>query len=173
MTVRELRYLGDPILRTRCEQVTRFDDALARLIADLLDTVHEPGRAGLAANQIGSGIAAFSYNVEGQLGYVINPRIVDQAGKQDGLEGCLSIPGVVAERRRSESAVVEAVDVHGEPLTVAGTGELARCLEHETAHLHGELFIDGLEHAERRRVMRQLYSGQFWADTVADPQRRE
>jgi len=96
---------------------------------------------------------------------------VDHAGAQEGLEGCLSIPGLVAERRRPASAVVEGVDVHGEPLTVAGTGELARCLEHETAHLHGELFIDGLEDAERRRVMRQLYAGQLSADAVADPLR--
>lgn len=166
MIVRELRYFGDPILRTQSEQVTRFDDALAALIDDLIDTVQLPGRAGLAANQIGSGLAAFSYNVDGQLGYVINPRIVSQDGQQEGLEGCLSIPGVLAERRRSASAVVEGVDVHGEPLTVAGTGELARCLEHETAHLHGELFIDGLDDAEHRRVMRQLYAGQLRAAAV-------
>ena len=169
MTVRELRYIGDPILRTPCEQVTQFDDALARLVADLVDTVREPGRAGLAANQIGSGLAAFSYNVDGQAGYIINPRIVAHAGQQEGLEGCLSIPGVVAERLRSASAVVEGVDLRGEPVTVAGTGELARCLEHETAHLHGELFIDGLEDAERRRVMRQLYAVQLRAGTSAGP----
>ena len=171
MTVRELRYLGDPILRTQCEPVTRFDDALAALIDDLIDTVQLPGRAGLAANQLGSGLAAFSYNVDGRLGYVVNPRIVSQDGQQEGLEGCLSIPGVLAERRRSASAVVEGVDLHAEPLTVAGTGELARCLEHETAHLRGELFIDGLEDAERRRVMRQLYVGQLRAAAVGSEAR--
>ncbi len=172
MTLRELRLLGDPILRTRSEPVTRFDDALARLIADLMDTVQEPGRAGLAANQIGSGLAAFSYHVDGQLGYVINPRIVHRSGEQQGLEGCLSIPGVVAERLRSAAAVVEGVDRHGEPVTVAGTGELARCLEHETAHLHGELYIDGLEDSERRRVMRQLYAGQLRTGAAAGAPRR-
>ncbi|MGO8958186.1 MAG: peptide deformylase, partial [Streptosporangiaceae bacterium] len=167
MTARDLRYIGDPVLRTRCEPVTRFDAVLARLIADLMDTVQEPGRAGLAANQIGAGLAAFSYNVDGQLGYVINPVIVDQAGEQQGLEGCLSLPGVVAERRRSSAAVVQGVDLDGEPVTVTGSGELARCLEHETAHLHGELFIDGLEEAERRRVMRQLYASQLRAGASA------
>ena len=166
MTIRELRYLGDPILRTRCEPVTRFDDALAALVDDLIDTVQLPGRAGLAASQIGTGLAVFSYNVDGQLGYVINPRIVRRDGQQDGLEGCLSIPGVLAERRRSASAVVEGVDVRRKPLTVAGTAELARCLEHETEHLQGELFIDGLEDAERRRVMRQLYASQLRAAAV-------
>lgn len=107
--------------------------------------------------------------MDGQRGCVINPRIVHRAGEQEGLEGCLSIPGVIAERRRSASAVVEGVDLHGEPLTVAGVGELARCLEHETAHMGGELFIDGLEDAERRRVMRQLYAGQLAAGAVAGP----
>ena len=143
MTVRPLRLLGDPVLRTPSEQVTRFDAALAELIADLIDTVREPGRAGLAACQIGSGLAAFSYNVDGQLGYLINPRIVEAAGSYEGPEGCLSIPGVSADRTRW-------------PVTVAGTGELARCLQHETDHTHGELYIDKLTGAERRRVMREL-----------------
>src|SRR6266851_6055593 len=76
VTVRPVRLLGDPVLRTPCDLVTRFDGGLANLIADLIDTVREPGRAGLAANQIGSSLAAFSYHVDGQLGYVINPRVV-------------------------------------------------------------------------------------------------
>jgi peptide deformylase len=160
VTIRALRLIGDPVLRTPSDQVTRFDQALASLIEDLLDTVREPGRAGLAACQIGSGLAAFSYNVDGQLGYVINPRIVELTGGQDGLEGCLSVPGIWADRRRSATAVVEGVDLDGEPILISGTGELARCLQHETDHLSGELFIDGLEPAERRRVMRELRRNQ-------------
>ena len=92
MSIRPLRLLGDPVLRTPSEQVTRFDDALARLIADLIDTVREPGRAGLAATQIGVSLAAFSYNVDGQLGYLINPRIIESTGSYEGPEACLSIP---------------------------------------------------------------------------------
>jgi peptide deformylase len=156
VTVRPLRLLGDPVLRTPSEKVTRFDDALAQLIADLIDTVQEPGRAGLAASQIGSSLAAFSYNVDGQLGYLINPRIVEATGTCAGPEGCLSIPGVSADRTRSWYAVAEGVDLQQRPLTVAGTGELARCLQHETDHTHGELYIDKLTGAERRRVMREL-----------------
>jgi peptide deformylase len=156
VTVRPLRLLGDPVLRTPSEQVTRFDDALAQLIADLIDTVREPGRAGLAASQIGSSLAAFSYNVDGQLGYLINPRIVESAGTYAGTEGCLSIPGVSADRTRCWHAVAEGVDLQQRPVTVAGTGELARCLQHETDHTHGELYIDRLTGAERRRVMREL-----------------
>jgi peptide deformylase len=88
---------------------------------------------------------------------VINPRVVELGGSLDGLEACLSIPGVTAERRRAARAVVEGSDRYGQPVTVAGEGELARCLQHETDHLRGRLFIDGLTGPERRRVMRQLY----------------
>ena len=163
MTVRPLRLLGDPVLRTPTEQVTRFDDALAQLIADLIDTVQVPGRAGLAATQIGSGLAAFAYNVDGQLGYLINPRIVEATGSYEGPEACLSIPGVSADRTRCWSAVAEGVDLGRRPVTVTGTGELARCLQHETDHLHGELYIDKLAGAERRRVMRELRQHQIAA----------
>jgi peptide deformylase len=157
VTVRPLRYLGDPILRTPCDPVVRFDDALARLIDDLLESVQEPGRAGLAANQIGSGLAAFSYYVDGQLGYLINPEIVALSGTQSGPEACLSIPGVSAERARAAQATAAGVDLRGDPVRVTGTGELARCLQHETDHLHGELYIDKLTGAERRRVLREVY----------------
>jgi len=156
MTVRPLRLLGDPVLRTPCEPVVRFDDALARLVGDLLDTVAEPGRAGLAANQLGSGLAAFAYNVDGELGYLINPRIVELGDSADGPEGCLSIPGITAIRSRADYAVAEGADLRQEPVAVSGTGELARCLQHETDHLRGVLYIDGLTGAERRRVMREL-----------------
>jgi peptide deformylase len=156
MTTRPLRYLGDPVLRTPCDQVTRFDDSLRRLVTDLLDTVQEPGRAGLAANQIGSSLAVFSYNVDGAFGYVINPVLVETSGEQDGYEACLSLPGVGADRLRAAYAVVTGVDTDQQPVTVAGSGELARCLQHETDHLRGELYIDKLTGAERTAVLRAL-----------------
>ena len=156
MTVRPIRLIGDPVLRTACDQVERFDDALARLVTDLLETVQEPGRAGLAANQIGSSLAVFSYNVDGKLGYVINPVLVELTGEKAGLEACLSIPGISAVRHRAEHAVVTGTDLRGDPVAVSGRGEMARCLQHETDHLHGELFIDKLDRAERTVVMRRL-----------------
>jgi peptide deformylase len=161
MSVRPLRYLGDPVLRTPSDPVTRFDEALSRLIEDLLDSVKEPGRAGLAANQIGSSLAAFAYNVDGQLGYLINPRIVAQSGDDYGPEGCLSIPGVTALRHRPARITATGVDLQQEPVVVTGIGEFARALEHETDHLHGKLFIDGLDQDERRRVMRQIHADQI------------
>ena len=161
MTVRPLRYLGDPILRTPSDQVTRFDAGLATLIEDLLDTVQQPGRAGLAANQIGSNLAAFSYNVDGQLGYLINPRISEVSGEAEGLEGCLSIPGVSAIRHRSAAVTAIGLDLGQQRVVVSGTGELARCLQHEIDHLNGTLFIDELDDDERKRVMRQIYAEQI------------
>jgi peptide deformylase len=156
VTVRPLRLLGDPVLRTPCDRVLRFDAALARLVEDLMDTVQEPGRAGLAANQIGSSLAVFSYNIDGQLGYVINPEVTEASGGQEGPEACLSIPGVSAIRPRAARAVVTGVDLDRQPIVVTGTGELARCLQHETDHLRGELYIDGLTGPERRAVLREL-----------------
>ena len=156
MTIRPLRLLGDPVLRTPCDRVLRFDAALARLVQDLMDTVQLPGRAGLAANQIGSSLAVFSYNVDGQLGYMINPAITEASGSQDGPEACLSIPGVTATRPRAARAVATGVDLDQQPVMVVGTGELARCLQHETGHLRGELYIDRLTGPERRAVMRQI-----------------
>jgi peptide deformylase len=172
MTIRPLRFIGDPVLRTASDPVTRFDKVLASLVDDLLDSVQEPGRAGLAASQIGSSLAVFAYNVDGQLGYLINPRIVDRQGVQEGLEGCLSVPGIWAERQRSAFAVAEGIDLRQDRVVVSGSGELARCLEHETDHLHGELFIDGLEPAERRRVLGELRHDQLpGADGLASGRR--
>ncbi len=126
MSIRPLRYFGDPLLRTPSESVTRFDDALASLIEDLVDSVQEPGRAGLAANQIGSSVAAFSYNVDGQLGYLINPSIVELSGEEDGAEGCLSIPGISALLRRAARVVVAGVNLDREHAAVTPTPAFRR-----------------------------------------------
>jgi peptide deformylase len=163
MTVRELRLIGDPVLRTLCRPVTEFDAALAALVTDLMDTVSLPGRAGLAANQIGVSLAAFSYDVDGERGYVVNPRLVATDGEYDGEEACLSVPGVSARRLRAAYARVEGADVNGRPVTVEGTGELARCLQHEIDHLRGELYIDALTGERRRVALKQLRERAFFS----------
>ena len=156
MTIQPLRLLGDPVLRTECDPVTRFDDATGRLVDDLLENVLLPGRAGLAAPQIGVSLAAFSYNADGQHGYVINPVVAETDGEYDGPEGCLSIPGVTACTLRARHTVVTGVDRHGEPITVTGTGELSRALQHETDHLRGVLFIDRLTGQDRKDALGQI-----------------
>src|SRR5215831_3131970 len=142
---RPIRLFGDPVLRTSCDAVDRFDDALARLVADLEETVVAPGRAGLAANQIGVSRRAFAYNVDDQVGHLVNPVIEATEGEQEDDEGCLSIPGLWYPLRRAQYARVSGVDRSGQPVVIEGEGLLARCLQHEVDHLNGRLFIDRLD----------------------------
>jgi peptide deformylase len=162
VTVRTIRQFGDPVLRQECRPVTAFDDSLRRLVEDLMDTCRLPGRAGLAAPQIGVPLRVFSYNVDEVEGYVINPEVVHQEGQMEGPEGCLSIPELFVTSPRAERAVVRGVDLDGRPLEVEGTGLMARCLQHETDHLKGTLFVDRLGGSARRqafRFIRSRYAG--------------
>jgi len=157
VTIRPIRELGDPVLRTPADEVRSFDRELAALVRDLLETVDHPGRAGLAATQIGVGLRAFSYNIDGVIGHVVNPRIVELSEEtQDGDEGCLSVPGIWAPTVRAMHAVVEGFDVHGEPLRLEGSGLMARCLQHEVDHLDGKLFLDRLTGEARKAALRAL-----------------
>jgi peptide deformylase len=156
VTVQPLRLLGDPVLRTACDAVTRFDDATGRLVDDLLESVLLPGRAGLAASQIGVSLAAFSYNFDGRHGCILNPVVASTSGDYDGPEACLSIPGLSACCLRAMTTVVTGVDRRGDPVTLTGTGELSRVLQHETDHLRGVLFIDRLTGQRRKDALAQI-----------------
>jgi len=156
MSVRPIRIFGDPVLRTEADPVTSFDAGLRALIDDLEDTVREPGRAGVAAPQIGVSLRAFSYNVDGVIGHLINPALTDFEGEQDDDEGCLSIPGLYFPTRRALSVTATGFDRNGEPLTIRGSGFLARALQHETDHLNGTLYIDTLTGDVRRQALREL-----------------
>jgi len=156
VTIQPLRLLGDPVLRTACDPVTRFDDATGRLVDDLLEGVLLPGRAGLAVPQIGVSLAAFSYNFDGQHGCILNPVIASASGDYDGVEACLSIPGLSACCLRAMTTVVTGVDRRGDPVTLTGSGELSRVLQHETDHLRGILFIDRLTGQNRKDALREL-----------------
>ncbi|MEV4314500.1 peptide deformylase [Actinocrispum sp. NPDC049592] len=164
MAVRELRYLGDPVLSTPADPVTRFDRRLQSLVDDLMDTVLLPGRAGLAAPQIGVGLRVFSYNIGGLHGYVVNPELVDLSDEiQEGPEGCLSVPDLWFPTKRAAEATVKGVDANNKPISVTGTKELARCLQHETDHLDGKLYLDRLEPEVRKDAMRQARNSEwFW-----------
>jgi peptide deformylase len=157
VTIRPIRELGDPVLRTPCDEVRAFDRELAALVRDLEETVDHPGRAGLAAPQIGVSARAFSLNIDGVISHVVNPRVVEFSEEtQDGDEGCLSIPGIWAPTVRAMHAVVEGFDVHGEPLRMEGTGLLARALQHEVDHLDGKVFLDRLTGEARKAALRAL-----------------
>lgn len=157
MTVRQIRLFGDPVLRSPSVPVTAFDEAAHALARDLVDTVGLPGRAGVAAPQIGVGLRAFSYNVDGEIGYVLNPVLVEVSGEPTLIgEGCLSVPGLWHEVERYPHATVAGVDADGNPVTLEGDGVFAQALQHEIDHLDGTLYIDRLDAASRRAAMREI-----------------
>ncbi|MCL2454306.1 MAG: peptide deformylase [Micrococcales bacterium] len=158
MAMRDIRVVGDPVLRTPCEPITTVDDRVRGLVQDLLDTVDHDGRAGLAANQIGVGLRAFAWNIEDEIGYVLNPVLVEVSTEeyQDGDEGCLSVPGLWYPTRRAWYARVVGTDLDGKEVVVQGTELMARALQHEMDHIDGHLFLDRLERSVRKKAMREL-----------------
>ncbi|MDG4839316.1 peptide deformylase [Micromonospora sp. WMMD967] len=162
MTLRPIRIIGDPVLRTECEPVTTFDAELRALVTDLMDTLlGEPGRAGVAAPQIGVSAQVFVYDADGHRGHLINPTLELSDELQDDEEGCLSIPGLYFPTVRALHATAHGVDQNGEPLTISGSGFLARALQHETDHLLGTLYVDTLRGDIRRRALREIRAGRF------------
>jgi len=157
MAMREIRTVGDPVLRTPCDPITSIDDRVRSLVVDLIETVDYDGRAGLAANQIGVGLRAFSWNIDDEVGYVLNPKIVELSDDfQDGDEGCLSVPGLWYPTRRAWYARVVGEDLDGKEVVVEGTELMARCLQHEVDHLDGHLYLDRLERSVRKKAMRAI-----------------
>lgn len=163
MAIREIRVIGDPVLRTECDWITDIDDRVKSLVEDLLETVDMDGRAGLAANQIGVSLRAFSWNIDGEIGYVLNPKLVEVSTEeyQDGDEGCLSVPQLWYPTERAWYARVEGVDLDNKPVVVEGEELMARCLQHETDHLEGMLYIDRLDRATRKKALRDIRRADF------------
>lgn len=157
MTVREIRLFGDPVLKTVSEPIKTFDQKTQALIEDLLDTTKLPGRAGVAAPQIGVNLRAFSFNVDGQLGYIINPVLVEVSGDKVLVdEGCLSVPELWHKTPRYEHAKATGIDLDGEPIELHGSGLMAQMLQHECDHLDGLVYLDRLEGEERKIAMKNL-----------------
>lgn len=163
MALREIRVIGDPILRTECDWITDINDGVRSLVADLLEGVDLEGRAGLAAPQIGVGLRAFSWNIDGEIGYVLNPRLVDVSEDefQDGEEGCLSVPGLWYPTKRAWYAKVEGIDLDGNDVVLEGEELMARMLQHETDHLEGMIYIDRLDRPTRKQALRDIRNSNF------------
>jgi len=157
VTERQIRLFGDPVLKTVSEPIGDIDDGVRGLVEDLVDSVLPPGRAGVAAPQIGVNLRAFSYNVDGEIGYVINPVLVEVSGEPELVdEGCLSVPGLWFKTARYPSATVRGIDLDGNEIEVSGTGVMAQALQHETDHLDGKLYLDRLDKDSRREAMKQV-----------------
>ena len=163
VSVQPVRLFGDPVLRTAAVPVTTFDAELRKLVADLTDTMHAEGGAGLAAPQIGVGLRVFTFSVDGTEGHLVNPTwTASDAEEQFGPEGCLSIPGLAWDCRRWANVVATGWDVHGEPIRVEGTAKLARAIQHETDHLDGVVFVDRLDADTRRQAMAEIRAAQWF-----------
>jgi peptide deformylase len=157
------------VLRTPAEPVVDFDAELRKLVADLTDTMREQGGAGLAAPQIGVGLRVFVFHVDDVLGHLVNPVLeFPDEEEQDGPEGCLSIPGLYFDTKRRANVVAKGFSAHGDPVQVVGTGLMARCLQHETDHLDGVLFIDRLDPQRRREAMKAIREAE-WYDPASPP----
>ena len=162
-TVHPIVQVGDPVLATPCEPITEFDDELAQLVADMFASMEAAEGVGLAANQIGIGRAVFVYDCpdasgKHQVGVVCNPVLAEVSGDARNLveepEGCLSVKGQFEPLARPDTATVTGQDAQGNPVTVTGDGLLARCLQHETDHLNGLLYIDRLPAKARKKVLK-------------------
>lgn len=160
MTVLPVRTVPDPVLRTAASPVPAGADVRA-LVADMIETMHAVGGVGLAAPQVGVGLRVFVFDVAGLAGHVVNPVLetAGQALREPG-EGCLSVPGLRYHPARAAEAVVRGTDVDGNPVEHRGTGLLARCLQHETDHLDGILYVDRLDGDERREARRRMRAGE-------------
>ncbi|MGW4370216.1 peptide deformylase [Nocardia takedensis] len=167
MTIQPVRLFGDPILRARAEEVTEFDRELRQLVTDLTDTMYDDGGVGMAAPQIGVGLRVFVYDTHDAEGHLINPTYtVVGDEEQVGPEGCLSIPGVRYDTRRALRVRASGFDVTGAPVEFAAEGLLARCVQHETDHLDGVLFLDRLDPASRKEAMRTIRESDWFTAGV-------
>jgi peptide deformylase len=164
-TARPITLVGNAVLHRECSTVIEFDDALSALIDDMFASQYAATGVGLAANQIGVDLKVFVYDCHDDhgvrhVGHVVNPVIdpvpVDDRVLNDSPEGCLSVPGAFMELARPDEVVCRGKDMYGNDIAVRGTGNFARCLQHETDHLNGWLYIDRLSKRDRKQVMRQM-----------------
>ena len=163
MPERPIRLFGDPILTSPTDPVDLDSPRVAGLVADLVDTVKVSGRAGVAANQIGVGLRAFSYNIDGTIGYLLNPRLVKVWGDPvDMPEGCLSVPGLTYPRKRYPHAIAEGYTLEGERIEVEGEGLMAQALQHELDHLDGLLYFQGLAPEDKKAALSAIRTSEWF-----------
>jgi peptide deformylase len=162
VSIKHIRIFGDPVLRTPAIEVVDFDKELRQLVKDLTDTMVDAPGAGLAAPQIGVGLRVFTFHIDDVLGHLINPSLDLSSEMQDGEEGCLSFPGIFFDTPRAMRLVAKGFNEYGEPVTLEGTELMARCIQHETDHLDGILFIDRMDKAQRKMAMKAIRDAE-WA----------
>ena len=160
---REIRLLGDPVLREKAQPVPEVNEELRALVADMFETMYAAEGVGLAAPQIGLGIRVVvidPQDEETKPFAIFNPEVVSHGTTTEkNEEGCLSIPGVRDVVERYSTVAVEAVDIEGKPIRIEADGFLARILQHEVDHLNGVLFLDHLSPIKRRMALSKWRKG--------------
>ena len=162
MAIQPIRYFGDPVLTTPAVEVNNFDKELRNLVRDLTETMIDAPGAGLAAPQIGVPLRVFVWHVDDAFGHLVNPELTLSDEMQDGEEGCLSFPELRYDNPRAARAIARGFNMHGEPIVVEGTELLARCLQHETDHLNGVLFIDRMKSEQRKLAMKEMRESEWF-----------
>jgi peptide deformylase len=157
VTILPIKRFGAPVLRESTRPVQRFDDELARLSEDMLETMYDAPGVGLAATQVGMSLRFFVYD-DGERGpgALANVEIISMEGEQETDEGCLSVPGLWFPVTRATHVVARGLDLRGESVELEADDLLARILQHETDHVDGMLFLDRLSEEHRRQAMQQL-----------------
>ena len=156
MAIYPIRTFPDPVLSMAASDVTEFDDGLARLVDDMLETMYDAPGVGLAAPQIGIPKRLFVADAGEGPFMMANPEIVETSGKWKFEEGCLSVPGKYWMIKRPDYARAEGVDLHGNPVSYEGDELLGRVLQHEIDHLNGRLLLTRLPQRVRRTALAEL-----------------
>ena len=161
MALREIVVEGDDILNKKCRTVEKFDERLAVLIDDMIDTLKDSGGVGLAAPQVGvlRRVVVIQIDPEKQPLELVNPEITATSGKQKGLEGCLSLPGKWGIATRPYHVEVKAQDRYGNEFTVDGDALLARAFCHEIDHLNGVLYNEVVDRMLTPAELEKLNEG--------------
>jgi peptide deformylase len=167
VTITPIRIFGDPVLRSAADPVVTFDKELRGLVSDLTDTLLEANGAGLAAPQIGVSLRVFVFDVDDVLGHLVNPVLhFPDEEEQDGQEGCLSIPGLYYDTKRRMNVVAKGFNSYGDPMQIVGSGLMARCVQHETDHLDGVMFVERLDAETRKQAMREIRAAEWYGDNA-------
>ncbi|MEO8032749.1 MAG: peptide deformylase [Gemmatimonadota bacterium] len=169
MSVLSIHLLGSPVLRTRSPEEKGVTDDTEKLIADMFETMRAAKGVGLAANQVGQARRIAVVEAEDQSFVMINPVIVESAGRDSAEEGCLSIPEIFGDVTRPERVVLEAMGRDGQPFRLEATGLVARAIQHELDHLDGILFLDHLSPMKRKVLIsrwKREHDGEGYIKTI-------
>ncbi len=159
MSIRTVLEFPDRRLRTKAKEVTVFDQAIKKLVADMIETMYEAKGVGLAATQINEHQRVIVIDVSEEKNEplcLINPEIIEKEGIEESEEGCLSVPGFFENITRAEHVKIKAQDKEGEPFEMEAGELLSVCIQHEMDHLEGKLFVDYLSPLKRRRIKAKL-----------------